>query len=60
MTRWLAIGALAGLLAGCDQNMDEQPRYSEYSRAPLFRGSVLRQPPPKLPVTIWTGRRRRS
>jgi mono/diheme cytochrome c family protein len=37
--------ALAGLLAGCDQNMDEQPRYSQYSRAPLFRGGVLRPPP---------------
>lgn len=35
----------AVLLAACDQNMDEQPRYSEYSRVPLFRGSVLRQPP---------------
>lgn len=45
MNRWLTIVALGGLLAGCDQNMDEQPRYSEYSRAPLFRGSVLRQPP---------------
>ncbi|KRQ09114.1 c-type cytochrome [Bradyrhizobium manausense] len=45
MNRWLAIVALAGLLAACDQNMDEQPRYSEYSRAPLFRGSVLRPPP---------------
>lgn len=45
MNRWLAIVALAGLLAGCDQNMDEQPRYSEYARAPLFRGSVLRRPP---------------
>lgn len=45
MNRWLTLVALAGLLAGCDQNMDEQPRYSEYSRAPLFRGSVLRRPP---------------
>lgn len=45
MNRWLTIVALGGLLAGCDQNMDEQPRYSEYSRASLFRGSVLRQPP---------------
>lgn len=45
MKRWLALVALAGLLAGCDQNMDAQPRYSEYSRAPLFRGSVLRRPP---------------
>ena len=45
MSKWPAIVVLACLLAGCDQNMDEQPRYSEYSRAPLFRGSVLRQPP---------------
>lgn len=45
MNRQLVIFALAGLLAACDQNMDEQPRYSEYSRAPLFRGSVLRPPP---------------
>lgn len=45
MNRWLTIVVLCGLLAGCDQNMDEQPRYSEYSRAPLFRGSVLRRPP---------------
>lgn len=45
MNRWLTIVALGGLLAGCDQNMDEQPRYSEYARAPLFRGSVLRRPP---------------
>ena len=45
MSRLLVIVALAGLLAACDQNMDEQPRYSEYSGAPLFRGSVLRPPP---------------
>jgi cytochrome c5 len=32
-------------LAACDQNMDVQPKYSEYSRAPAFRGSVLRTPP---------------
>lgn len=45
MNRLMVIIALAGLLAACDQNMDEQPRYSEYSPAPLFRGSVLRRPP---------------
>lgn len=45
MSRFPLIVVLAGLLAGCDQNMDVQPRYSEYSRAPLFRGSVLRRPP---------------
>jgi hypothetical protein len=32
-------------LAACDQNMDVQPRYSEYSKAPAFRGGVLRNPP---------------
>jgi mono/diheme cytochrome c family protein len=31
-------------LAGCGQNMEVQPKYSEYSQAPLFRGSVLRRP----------------
>jgi mono/diheme cytochrome c family protein len=33
-------------LAACEQNMDVQPRYNEYSKAPAFRGSVLRNPPP--------------
>ena len=33
-------------LAACDQNMDVQPKYSEYSKAPAFRASVLRDPPP--------------
>jgi mono/diheme cytochrome c family protein len=32
-------------LAACEQNMDAQPKYSEYAKAPLFRGSVLRAPP---------------
>ena len=32
-------------LAACEQNMDVQPKYSEYSRAPAFRGGVLRNPP---------------
>ncbi len=32
-------------LAACEQNMDVQPKYSEYSRAPAFRGTVLRSPP---------------
>ncbi|WP_271615448.1 c-type cytochrome [Bradyrhizobium sp. CCBAU 51627] len=45
MTRLPLILALACLLAACDQNMDQQPRYSGYSRVPLFRGSVLRPPP---------------
>ncbi|WP_210345585.1 cytochrome c [Bradyrhizobium sp. CCBAU 53421] len=43
--RLALIVVLALLLAACDQNMDVQPKYSEYSRAPLFRGSVLRLPP---------------
>jgi mono/diheme cytochrome c family protein len=42
----LAILVLAAVyLAACDQNMDVQPRYSEYSPAPAFRGGVLRNPP---------------
>lgn len=45
MSRLLLIVALPCLLAACDQNMDVQPKYSEYSPAPLFRGSVLRNPP---------------
>ncbi len=45
MRRIAIIAALALLMAGCDQNMDVQPKYYEYSRAPLFRGGVLRQPP---------------
>ncbi|WP_369719459.1 cytochrome c [Bradyrhizobium sp. LLZ17] len=45
MSRLWLMAALATLLAACDQNMDVQPRYGEYSRAPLFRGSVLRRPP---------------
>lgn len=32
-------------LAACDQNMDAQPKYSEYSKAPAFRTGVLRDPP---------------
>jgi mono/diheme cytochrome c family protein len=45
MTRIVAAITLALLLAGCDQNMEVQPKYSEYGRAPLFRGGVLREPP---------------
>ena len=45
MNRLPFIVALAALLAGCDQNMDSQPSYREYARAPLFRGGVLRRPP---------------
>lgn len=39
----LLLAAIA--LGACDQNMDVQPKYSEYSKAPAFRGSVLRTPP---------------
>jgi mono/diheme cytochrome c family protein len=45
MRRLTLIVALAALLGACDQNMDSQPRYSDYAPAPLFRGSVLRRPP---------------
>jgi mono/diheme cytochrome c family protein len=44
MTRIVAAIVLALLLAGCDQNMEVQPKYSEYGRAPLFRDGVLRRP----------------
>ena len=33
-------------LGACDQNMDVQPSYREYSQALAFRGGVLRKPPP--------------
>jgi mono/diheme cytochrome c family protein len=45
MTRIGIVIVLTLLLAGCDQNMEVQPKYSEYGRAPLFRGGVLRQSP---------------
>jgi mono/diheme cytochrome c family protein len=45
MKKLAVLVALAIGLAGCDQNMEVQPKYSEYSRAPLFRGGVLREPP---------------
>jgi hypothetical protein len=45
MKRIAVLVALALSLAACDQNMEVQPKYSEYSRAPLFRGGVLRAPP---------------
>lgn len=45
MRSLIIIAALSLSLAACDQNMDVQPKYSEYSRAPLFRGGVLRNPP---------------
>jgi mono/diheme cytochrome c family protein len=32
-------------VAACDQNMEIQPKYTQYSHAPLFHGSVLRNPP---------------
>ena len=39
--------------------MEVQPKYSEYSRAPLFRGGVLRQPPDWRRRTRRSGARRR-
>jgi mono/diheme cytochrome c family protein len=36
---------IAIALAACDQNMDVQPGYREYSTATPFRGGVLRNPP---------------
>jgi mono/diheme cytochrome c family protein len=44
MKRTVTLVAVAMLLTACDQNMEIQPKYSEYSRAPLFRGGVLRRP----------------
>jgi hypothetical protein len=41
----LVLGLAAVCLAACEQNMDVQPKYSEYSQAPAFRGGVLRDPP---------------
>jgi mono/diheme cytochrome c family protein len=45
--RWtsplLLFAAIA--LAACEQNMDVQPKYSEYAKAPAFRGGVLRAAP---------------
>ena len=32
-------------LAGCDQNMESQPKYGEYAKAPLFRSGAGRDPP---------------
>jgi mono/diheme cytochrome c family protein len=45
MKKVAALAVVAMGLAACDQNMDVQPKYSEYSRARLFRGGVLREPP---------------
>jgi mono/diheme cytochrome c family protein len=45
MRSLFALVAISLSVAACEQNMDVQPRYSEYSRAPLFRGGVLRNPP---------------
>jgi mono/diheme cytochrome c family protein len=45
MKQIMMLMAIAVLLASCGQNMEVQPKYSEYSRAPLFRGGVLREPP---------------
>ncbi|TYL83343.1 cytochrome c [Bradyrhizobium cytisi] len=40
----LAVSAI--VLAGCEQNMDAQPKYSAYTYAPAFRGGASREPPP--------------
>ncbi len=45
MREILTLAALALLLTACDQNMEVQPKYNQYARAPLFRGGVLRRPP---------------
>jgi mono/diheme cytochrome c family protein len=43
---WLVALALAAL-AGCDQNMADQPKYDQYEPAPLFRdGQTLQSPVP--------------
>jgi mono/diheme cytochrome c family protein len=45
MKRIVPLLMLAAIsLGACDQNMDAQPDYREYSRAPQFRGAVLRAP----------------
>ena len=38
--------AFAVLLAGCDQNMEEQPAGRSYSTLPQLGGSAMRPPPP--------------
>src|SRR5690242_3029040 len=46
MSRAIPLLVLAAVgLAACEQNMEVQPKYSEYSQAPAFRGGVLRNPP---------------
>jgi mono/diheme cytochrome c family protein len=45
MKKIVALAVLALSMGACDQNMDVQPKYAEYSRAPLFRGGVLRGSP---------------
>jgi mono/diheme cytochrome c family protein len=44
MTSILLLAAIS--LGACDQNMDVQPKYGQYSQARLFRGGALRNPPP--------------
>jgi len=47
MRGWAPLLLFAAMsLAACDQNMDVQPKYSEYSKAPAFRAGVLRDLPP--------------
>ena len=46
MKKALVFTLIAGLLAACDQNMEQQPAYRSYNEAPLFRNGVMRPPPP--------------
>lgn len=42
----VACALFAIVLAGCDQNMEEQPVGRSYSQAPMLGGSEMRPPPP--------------
>lgn len=59
----------AGVLVGCDQTMENQPRYATYGEAPewpdrqaarrpvegtIARGDVLQPPPEKMPLALTT------
>ncbi|WP_242634325.1 c-type cytochrome [Marinobacter salicampi] len=46
MTRWWFLGlAMVLALAGCQQEMAEQPRYEAYERAPDWPGNASARPP---------------
>jgi mono/diheme cytochrome c family protein len=51
--RWLTATALI-MLAGCGENMSDQPKYHEWERAKLFRSGQVAQTPP--PGTVPRGR----